>query len=316
MFKSLLHCTRLLGLLSLGAVLFTSPTMAKVPSNAELHQMIVGVMAKMETLQSENRTLKKQLASLNQGQTYASVSPTVIPASVHRESSPIKAVVRSMKWVPQVATNSAKVEVAKRSRDIYARISVAYSVPENVRADDQNGNGGVVSLSKDIGFEAAVGKRISDEWRTEIEVSARNYNPISATGTSGTVSRNSGEVSGDIDLYAAQLNAYYSLPMYQDFAPYIGAGIGVAYLKGNDLTTSSGNDSGFTNRQEAYSNHFWLPAGNVSAGLTVPLTPRWDVDFGYKFALFGDLSGTRGKNSANSSVLKIHNLNGGLRYRF
>jgi hypothetical protein len=76
---------RSFALLSLSIMLFASPTMAKVPSNAELHQMIVGVMQKMETLQNENRTLKKQLVSLKQGKTYASLgsqhSNDVVPAA-------------------------------------------------------------------------------------------------------------------------------------------------------------------------------------------------------------------------------------------
>jgi cell division protein FtsB len=65
--------------LSLIVIVFSaSPSYATVPSNAELRKMIVGVMQKMETLQSENRTLKKQLASLRQGKTYASLSPASI----------------------------------------------------------------------------------------------------------------------------------------------------------------------------------------------------------------------------------------------
>jgi hypothetical protein len=107
--------------LSLIVIVFSaSPRLATVPSNEELHKMIVGVMQKMETLQSENRTLKKQLASLRQGKTYASLgrqySSGVTPASTHRELPPIKAVVRNVKQVPRVVTNGEKVEIAKSSQ--------------------------------------------------------------------------------------------------------------------------------------------------------------------------------------------------------
>jgi opacity protein-like surface antigen len=319
--------------LSLVIMLFSaSPSYAKAPSNEELHQMILGMKDKLDKLEIENKGLKNQLGvALNkiEGKTYASLSPQhtygIRPSSAHREPSPIHAVLRNERQVPQVATNGEKVEEAKRTQtdqkpadsDVYARVSIAYSAPEDISAEDQNGSSGIVSLSKKIGFEAAVGKRISNNWRGEFEISHRNFDPISATGLSGNVKKVTVKPAGDVDLYAANFNGYYSFPIFHDMSPYIGAGIGLAYLKGNDLTTAAFvGDTNLANRQEPYSNHFWLPAGNVSAGFTLPLSRRWDVDFGYKFALFGDLSGSRGKNSANSSVLKIHNLNGGLRYNF
>jgi hypothetical protein len=134
--------------LSLIVIVFSaSPSYATVPSNAELRKMIVGVMQKMETLQSENRTLKKQLASLRQGKTYASLSPTVVPALVHRESTPIKAGVRNVKQVPQIATNSEKKEAAKRVQTerkpskSYAALNLEYAVPENVTVESGGGTG-------------------------------------------------------------------------------------------------------------------------------------------------------------------------------
>jgi opacity protein-like surface antigen len=306
-------------------MLFASPATAKVPSNAELHQMIVGVMQKMETLQSENRALKRQLASLRQGKTYASVSPNVVPASVPRKPSLIKAVVRNVKQVPQLAANSAAVELLGSSQAnhnaidkiYYVRASTAYSILEDVRAEDENGDAGTASFSKGVTIEAAIGNEISNKWRAEFELSYRNFEPNRVIGFNGGNSQISIDPIGNVDLYAAYFNGYYKLPVFREVFPYIGAGVGVAYLKGNNLSrfSSAGTDASL-NRQEAFNEHFWLPTGNISTGMTIPLTQNWDVDFGYKFALFGDLSGSRGRNSANSSVLKIHNLNGGLRYKF
>ena len=107
--------------LSLVIMLFSaSSSYAKAPSNEELHQMIMGMKDKLDKLEVANQGLKKQLGvALNkiEGQTtYASLSPQysngVVPTSAHRSLSPIKAIIRNVKQVPQVAKNGEKHELA------------------------------------------------------------------------------------------------------------------------------------------------------------------------------------------------------------
>ena len=107
--------------LSLVIMLFSaSSSYAKAPSNEELHRMILGMKDKLNKLEVANQGLKKQLGvALNkiEGQTtYASLSPQysngVVPTSAHRSLSPIKAIIRNVKQVPQVAKNGEKHELA------------------------------------------------------------------------------------------------------------------------------------------------------------------------------------------------------------
>jgi opacity protein-like surface antigen len=307
-------------------MLFASPATAKVPSNAELHQMIVGVMQKMETLQSENRTLKKRLASLRQGKTYASVGPTAVPASVRREPSLIKAVVRNVKQAPQVATDGAQVEMAKPSQTerkpskYYAALNLEYAIPENVSVES-NGQTGDASLADGIGFGLSVGHRYNDRFRTDIELSRRSFELQNITSTSGGSNR---ALSGQIDIYTALLNGYYNLPNSTDLAilnspvrPYIGVGIGGAYLSANDAAASLDSINAFTASPQTTTPSdasILLPAGHITAGLSFPISNKLDFDLAYRYFLMGDIAGTVEGQSGDSSVLRSHSLKLGMRY--
>jgi opacity protein-like surface antigen len=307
--------TRALALLSLSVMLFASPAKAKVPSNAELHQMIVGVMQKMETLQSENRTLKKQLASLQQGKAYASLSPTIVPASVRRELSPIKAVVRNVKQAPQVATNGEKREAGnEESNGLYGRLTVAYSAPNDIELKNERLSG-TGSLSESAGFEVAIGKRVDEKWSFEIELARRNYeaNRISSS-TNGALKV--ADPSGDVDVYTAGFNGYYGLNRFLKFRPHLGAGLGAAYVKANGITTvRQSNILGAANN-ESYNVHAWAPAGNLMAGFTTPIGDGLDLDIGYKFTMIGDLTGSRDNRDGSTDLITINNFSAGLRYQF
>ena len=71
---------RIAAFLVLGfTVSITTPAQAAAPSNAELHQMILGMMNKLGKLEAENKGLKKQLGvALNmiEGRSFASLSPS------------------------------------------------------------------------------------------------------------------------------------------------------------------------------------------------------------------------------------------------
>jgi opacity protein-like surface antigen len=315
--------------LSLIVIVFSaSPSFATVPSNEELHKMIVGVMQKMETLQSENRTLKKQLASLKQGKTYASLSPQhsngVVPASVRRELSPIKAVVRNVKQVPQVATSEEKREpnvVAKpnnKPSKYYASLNLEYAIPEDVSVQSR-GTTGDASLADGVGIGLNWGYRFNNNIRGEIEFTRRVHELQNIPTRSNSSSR---LLSGQAELYTTMMNGYYDLSNDSvlklksgKFWPYIGAGVGATLLRANDVTSSLEATGELDNSAtRLFNGSIWLPAGQIMAGFTHPISDKLDFDLGYRFFLMGDIAGTVDGQSGDSGVFRSHSLKLGMRY--
>jgi opacity protein-like surface antigen len=319
--------------LSLVIMLFSaSSSYAKAPSNEELHQMIMGMKDKLDKLEVANQGLKKQLGvALNkiEGRTYASLDPQhsngVVPASARRDLSPIKAVARNVKQVPQVSKNGGKHELAMRTQTertpskYYAALNLEYTIPENVTVES-GGNTGDASLADGIGFGLAIGHRYNDKFRAEIELSRRSFELQNITPTSGGNART---LSGQLDIYAAMINGYYDITDQANlyfknaaFRPYIGAGIGPAYLVANDVAASLNPTNVILDRQTTVPNtaSIWLPAGQLMAGLSFPMTNVFEIDIGYKYLLMGDITGTVDGASGDSSVLRSHSLKLGMRY--
>jgi opacity protein-like surface antigen len=312
-----------------------SPSYAKAPSNEDLHLMILGMKYKLDKLEVENKGLKKQLnVALNkfEGRAYASLSPASHGGGAkpqHPAPTPIKAVVRNERQTPQVAANGKTRETSvaakpdKKPSKYYAALNLEYAVPENVSVET-GGATGDASLADGIGFGISVGHKYNDKFRSDIELSRRSFELQNITPTSGGSARS---LSGQVDIYSALVNGYYNLPdsakfvfLNSPFRPYIGAGIGVTYLRANDVSASlqqtaesGGKPQNNTTPENA---SIWLPAGQLTAGLSFPMTNTLDFDLGYRYFLMGDITGTVNGSSGDSSVLRSHSLKLGARYNF
>jgi hypothetical protein len=92
-----------------------SPSQAAAPSNAELHQMILGMMDKLGRLEAENNGLKKQLdVALNKidGTSYASLNSPTSNGMETKPTSPVKAIVRNERQMP-----SSQVEISSKTEN-------------------------------------------------------------------------------------------------------------------------------------------------------------------------------------------------------
>ncbi len=135
--------------------------------------------------------------------------------------------------------------------------------------------------------------------------------------TSGTCSGGVPCVSTDTSAYSAWLlmaNAYIDLGTYHGVTPYVGAGIGGAHIKWDDLTNTTPDG---TTVHEGSSN--WRFAYSLMAGASYCLTENLNLDMGYRFTrvnggrMFEYASGVA---PGFDKGFNVHEARAGLRYQF
>jgi opacity protein-like surface antigen len=108
------------------------------------------------------------------------------------------------------------------------------------------------------------------------------------------------QYAAKIDATTVLTNVYFDLGTWVGFTPYVGAGVGLSYLRSGDYGDST------------------LPAGELvpvatrwdfswaaMAGLSFQVTPRWTVDVGYRYLKFGNAISGR---DSQDRFTTFHNL--------
>lgn len=109
------------------------------------------------------------------------------------------------------------------------------------------------------------------------------------------------------EVKALFFNGYYDLHNSTIFTPYVGAGLGVAWIK------SSGSLNGWGAGNESDTNLAW----NVGVGVGVELNYNATLDFGYRYARLGEAQTSTSLNGYHlKSNLGLHQFTVGLRYAF
>lgn len=184
---------------------------------------------------------------------------------------------------------------------------------------------------------AGVGYQIDDIFR--VDVTANHFMGSNLEGSSGSGNvydcdydplTDTDCLNEDSASFAATLllaNAYADLGTYSGLTPYVGAGIGGAYVKWGDLKNDqvcSGADCGAI--VEADSVHpgenGWRFAYGLHGGASYDLSAKMKVDVGYSFNHIsgGNMFGFRNNSYGVSGVqgqhgdIKIHQVRAGLRY--
>ena len=118
------------------------------------------------------------------------------------------------------------------------------------------------------------------------------------------------------------VNAYWDIDTGTQFTPYVGAGIGMGFIKtkgserGYDVTDP--DDSwNFGTGSKNVTNFAW----NVGAGLGYDITENWTVDAGYRFVGLGSVktktySDDEGTMKGKTDNLYQHQFAVGIRYTF
>jgi opacity protein-like surface antigen len=161
-------------------------------------------------------------------------------------------------------------------------------------------------LSGDIGIDraanlsGAVGARVWESVRTELEVSYRkaDLSDISLDGAG------SADAEGDVKTWAALINAYYDFLPAQDFSPYVSLGLGAARHHG-ELDAIGGLGTPGTDGSDT------VFAYQIGAGASYSLTEKTALWGGYRFL------GTSDPDfDGVSAEYDAHELRLGLRFNF
>ncbi len=150
---------------------------------------------------------------------------------------------------------------------------------------------------------------------------AQPQNIYARIDTGGSFSTNAGKDVA-VKTLAALVNAYYDLPSFAGFTPYVGGGVGVARNEVGTTTLSLNSNgatvatlSGNTTTQFAW---------QASAGVAYSILPAVALDFGYRYFDAGEgRSGTTVTTALGSASFPVqrgnihaHEVQAGIRVGF
>lgn len=92
-----------------------------------------------------------------------------------------------------------------------------------------------------------------------------------------------GPTDAKVDSFTTLLNVYADLGTWYGITPYVGAGVGAAYL-----TTGSISAPAAVYTPGASDGNKWNLAWAAMAGVSYSITPAWMFDIGYRYVSFGD----------------------------
>ncbi|MEH0075523.1 outer membrane protein [Pannonibacter sp. Pt2] len=165
-----------------------------------------------------------------------------------------------------------------------------------------------------------VGYKFNDYLRSDLtfdyEPSAKytGYAPCNlCTGS------DSSRETSNIDVWTLMLNGYLDVGTWNGFTPYVGAGVGAAYVNVKD--TKSFNPNGVTTSYDGSSGK-WNFAWALMAGTSYAVTPNWDIDLGYRYKNLGEARSVQlynvgtGQSRIKYKDLAAHEIRLGVRYNF
>jgi opacity protein-like surface antigen len=198
--------------------------------------------------------------------------------------------------------------------------------------DEVAGLGGAVDL-QDADFDASffigggIGYRVNDWFRVDVTGEYRfesdfhgldHYDDAPADG----LVDGSNEYSGSKEEAVFLVNAYYDFPTWGAMTPYVGAGVGAAWLKMSDFTDYNPTEDATGLSGDVST---WNFAFALYAGLAFAVNDRLTFDVGYRYLYMGDIEtddllapdGTNDTfNPFNFEDIASHDIKIGLRYAF
>lgn len=129
---------------------------------------------------------------------------------------------------------------------------------------------GDIELKNAPTFAGALGLRFSRKLRAEAEIGYISQNTDRISSGSGDF-----ELSGDISVTSALLNLYYDFDVPWRFQPYVGAGIGAAWVEA-DLNNAGGTTPNLSNDSMEL-------AWQLTGGLRYRMSPDLAFTGGYRY---------------------------------
>ncbi len=184
--------------------------------------------------------------------------------------------------------------------------------------DDDSGFGIGLAVGTDIGFYYDVPVRVEIEYmyRSESEFKNGPKSVRDLRDPSRTLSASQGF---KVRAHSVMFNGYYDINTQTDFTPYIGAGLGLAYL---DTDYKASIASGGAGTSVKSSDQSWNFAWSLGAGVAYHLSDVMALDLGYRYLDLGSgdagsihVSGQPGNYSGSPSVdYTAHEIVLGLRF--
>jgi len=177
------------------------------------------------------------------------------------------------------------------------------------------------SLKSAFSAGAGVGYQINQHFRTDLTADWMSSSKFrgSTSGFCNTPAPGTPCVSTDTSSYSALLllaNAYVDIGTWHGVTPYVGAGIGGAWVKWDTLHNSDADGDFFHSGGKG-----WRFAYAAMVGASYCLTDRVKLDVGYRYSHIN--GGKMFEYAADSNVgpgydrgISVHEVRGGLRYQF
>jgi opacity protein-like surface antigen len=121
--------------------------------------------------------------------------------------------------------------------------------------------------------------------------------PASAAFPSLNGSQRPAVSGGDRDFFTADAEAFYDLPSYGRFQPYLGGGAGYYHVSAGDVHTTTSFGAPFT----GHTGNFDGPILLAEGGVNIRIDDRWSVVPAYRYQ---HLFATAGRTTSNH-ILKI-----------
>ncbi|RFB05808.1 hypothetical protein DX908_11330 [Parvularcula marina] len=220
--------------------------------------------------------------------------------------------------------------IAQEDTGWYGALGAGYVFENEVDFESANSNpafDSTIDASDNVAVYGALGKYLSNGWRTELEFATRtqNVDSIDGDGLGFAGFPTTASDLGDITVSTLMVNAYkeFAFDMNGKISPYLGAGIGAAYFRPdfNNITSPTAADAGgpqFSNRL-VVADRDYVPAAQGMAGLTYDFADNMMLDLRYRYLKTAEVDYGGYMNSAFadfSSEYDAHEVTAGFRWNF
>lgn len=180
-----------------------------------------------------------------------------------------------------------------------------------------NGFGGALAIGYDFSAKFNLNLRTELEYALYSKMKDKNTHSLVIGGVSEPQ-----ELSSEISISTLFVNIYYDFKNSSKFTPYIGAGLGIAFIgiEGNSQTV--GNiyaEDVMKYGKNTDSNFAW----NIGLGLAYDFNDRISLDLGYRYSNFGDVKSKYATENGVQDLAKIrvdsldaHQIMLGVRFTF
>lgn len=177
---------------------------------------------------------------------------------------------------------------------VYFVLGAGFNLPLNSSIDSTSSN---ETADWDTGWssKAAIGYKFDNSWRSELEGAYRE-------------NANGKDKAGDVEVWSLMGNLVYDFDVHEEWTPYLGAGIGAAWVDA-DKVSPAGAGANWSGNSSSL-------AYQGIAGVAYEFAKDVDVVLDYRFFSSPNHSGTRSDAVSIDSEYHSHDIMLGLRWSF